>query len=63
VPVGQPTLGRLNSAASCLNNRPHYSRANAVSPTVAYSWKVLASGHAAEYAYELGLLEGRLPFT
>src|SRR4029450_11186683 len=27
VPIGQPTLGRLNSAASCLNNRPHYTAA------------------------------------
>jgi hypothetical protein len=24
VPTGQPTLGRLNSAASCLSNRAHY---------------------------------------
>jgi hypothetical protein len=38
-------------------------RANAVSPAVAYSWKVLASGHAAEYAYELGLLGTQLPFA
>jgi hypothetical protein len=26
VPTGQPTLGRLNSAVSCLNNRAHYTR-------------------------------------
>jgi Domain of unknown function (DUF4105) len=38
-------------------------RANAVSPAIAYSWRILASGHAAEYAYELGLLDSSLPFT
>jgi hypothetical protein len=38
-------------------------RANAVSPAIAYSWRILASGHAAEYAYELGLLDSRLPFA
>ena len=37
-------------------------RANAVSPAIAYSWKILASGHAAEYAYELGLLGSQLSF-
>jgi transposase len=26
VPTGQPTLGRLNSAASCLSNRAHYNQ-------------------------------------
>jgi hypothetical protein len=26
MPTGQPTLGRLNSAVRCLNNRPHYNR-------------------------------------
>ena len=25
MPTGQPTLGRLNSAVRCLNNRPHYT--------------------------------------
>jgi Domain of unknown function (DUF4105) len=38
-------------------------RANAVSPAIAYSWRVLASGHAAEYAYELGLLDSSLSFA
>jgi hypothetical protein len=28
MPTGQPALGRLNSAADCLNNRPHHSRPN-----------------------------------
>ena len=37
-------------------------RANAVSPAIAYSWKILASGHAAEYAYELGLLGSQFSF-
>ena len=37
-------------------------RAQAVSPTIAYDWRILASGHAAEYAYRLGLLDNRLPF-
>ena len=38
-------------------------RANAISPGIAYSWRILASGHAAEYAYELGLLDSGLPFA
>jgi hypothetical protein len=29
MPTGQPTLGRLNSAASCLNIRAHYTRTKA----------------------------------
>lgn len=37
-------------------------RAQAVSPAIAYNWRVLASGHAAEYAYRLGLLDDRRPF-
>jgi hypothetical protein len=37
-------------------------RAQAVSPTIAYNWRVLASGYAAEDAYRLGLLDQRLPF-
>ena len=37
--------------------------ANAVSPAIAYSWKILAGGHAAEYAYELGLLRSQLTFA
>jgi len=28
-----------------------------------YSWKVVLSGHAPEYAYELGRLDSRLPFA
>jgi transposase len=44
VPIGQPTLGRLNSAASCLNNRPHYTAALARDPRgcgyQAASWTV-----------------------
>ena len=31
MPTGQPTLGRLNSAARCLNNRPHYTTTRMVS--------------------------------
>jgi hypothetical protein len=38
-------------------------RANAVSPAIGYSWRILASGHAAEYAYELGLLGSGRPFA
>jgi Domain of unknown function (DUF4105) len=38
-------------------------RANAVSPAIAYNWRILASGHAAEYAYKLRLLDTGLPFA
>lgn len=37
-------------------------RAQVVSPTLAYNWRILASGHAAEYAYHLGRLDNRQPF-
>lgn len=36
---------------------------NAVSPNkITYGWKVLLPGLSAEYAYELGLLDNRIPF-
>ncbi|MCK8784602.1 DUF4105 domain-containing protein [Roseomonas sp. NAR14] len=38
------------------------AHANTVAPGIAYSWKVLASGHAAEYAHDLGLLDSGMPF-
>lgn len=39
------------------------ARANEVAPAISYSWKILASGHAAEYAYDLGLLDNDVPFS
>ena len=36
---------------------------NELSPNrVPYDWKILLPGHSAEYAYELGLLDRRIPF-
>lgn len=45
---------------NCTTNVLMHTRVNAGHPR--YSWKVLASGYAPLYVYELGRLDGRLPF-
>ena len=37
--------------------------ARALGGDIRYNWKVLLSGHAPEYAYELGRLDSRLSFA
>jgi Domain of unknown function (DUF4105) len=39
------------------------ARASTVSGGLRYNWRLLASGHAAEYAYSLGLLGANMPFA
>ncbi|MDR5785422.1 DUF4105 domain-containing protein [Caballeronia sp. LP003] len=38
------------------------SHAQSLAPGLRYSWKVLLSGHADRYSYELGLLDSSVPF-
>lgn len=45
---------------NCTSNILHH--AAAVSDEIRYSWKVLVSGYADQYIYELGLLDNSLPF-
>lgn len=45
---------------NCTTNILRHLRA--VAPDVRYSWKVLLSGYADRYGYELGLLDRSLPF-
>jgi hypothetical protein len=45
---------------NCTTNILHHVRA--VAPEIGYSWKVLLSGYADRYGYELGLLGHTLPF-
>nr|WP_233631944.1 DUF4105 domain-containing protein [Burkholderia cenocepacia] len=45
---------------NCTTNILHHVRA--VAPEIGYSWKVLLSGYADRYSYELGLLGRTLPF-
>lgn len=46
---------------NCTTNLAHH--VNQVSPRkIHYGWKVLLPGFSAEYAYELGLLDQRIPF-
>jgi hypothetical protein len=35
---------------------------SSVAPGILYNWKVLVSGYADRYAYDLGRLDTRLPF-
>jgi len=45
---------------NCTTNILHHARA--VSPAIGYSWKLLLSGYADQYAYELGLLDQTVSF-
>lgn len=45
---------------NCTTNILHH--AASVSPEIKFNWKVLVSGYADKYIYELGLLDSRLPF-
>lgn len=45
---------------NCTSNIMHH--ATAVSADIRYSWKVLVSGYADKYIYELGLLDNSLSF-
>lgn len=45
---------------NCTSNILHHAKA--VSADIRYSWKVLVSGYADKYIYELGLLDNSQPF-
>lgn len=45
---------------NCTSNILHH--ATSVSSKIKYSWKVLVSGYADQYIYELGLLDKSIPF-
>lgn len=45
---------------NCTTNILHHARA--VSPAIGYSWKLLLSGYADQYTYELGLLDQSMSF-
>ena len=45
---------------NCTTNILHHVRA--VAPRIRYDWKVLVSGYADRYSYDLGLLDTSMPF-